>query len=132
MSIGLISTVVQDSEWLARFIFSRSHIRTSDNTAKPDAFVPPLSLELSVTRHIGLSDEEIWQEGTNARPSATLYGRADLQAVDARNTSLQVSPDPPPKNHAIITGWPTEKPARKIIALELARSAHYLPNPNKN
>jgi hypothetical protein len=101
---NLISTAVDESELLARFIFSRSHIRTSDSTLKPDAFIPPINLELSVTRHIGLSVEEIWLAGTNARPSITLYGRADLQAIDARNTSLQVSSDPPPKNHAIITG----------------------------
>jgi len=123
---------IDDDEWLARFILYSRWIRGSDNTVKQDAFIPPQNSELSVTRHLDLSEEELWQAGqvvANTRPS-TLYGRADLQAITARNQSLEVRAASPPKNHAIIVSWPNEKPAQKIIALELARAALYVSNPN--
>src|SRR5436853_7923988 len=124
---------VDDDEWLARFVFSRGHIRASDNTVKADAFIPPQNLELSVARHLNLSSDEIWGAGmeiSKSRPAVTLCGRADIQATSARRQFLNVRSQPPPKYHAVIYGWPSYKPAQKIIALELARLAHYSPKPD--
>lgn len=126
---------VRDDEKLARYIFSSSHIRTSDSTVKPEAFSPPRDLRLSVTRHLDLNEENLWRLGRNAgirRPDSKLYGRADLQAIVPRNQSLDVESDPLPDNqeHAVVIKWPEDKPLQKIIALELARLASYLPNPN--
>jgi hypothetical protein len=132
MSEEPVNEKIVDDEWLARFILYSRWIRSSDNTVKQDAFIPPQDSELSVTRHLDLSEAELWKTGqavANTR-SSTLYGRADLQAIATRNQSLEVRPDFPPKNHAIIIGWPDDKPAQKIIALELARAALYVSNPN--
>lgn len=127
-------TPVTDSEVLARFVLSRGWIRSSNGTVKPDAFIPYPWPDLSVTRHVGLSIEEIWQIGqtvADSRP-ATLYGRADIQALSVTNQSLQIVPTREPKNHANITGWPKDKPAQKIIALQLAADAWYVPRPSGN
>ncbi len=121
---------VADDEKLARFILFRNWIR-NDSTVRPDAFIPYPHPNLSVYRHIGLAEPEVWQIGraiANARP-AKLYGRADILASDVKHHSLRIEPTPTPKNHANITGWPERKPEQKIIALKIAASAHFVPQP---
>ncbi len=124
---------VADDEQLARFILFSNWIRISDRTVKPDAFIPrPYpDLDLSVTRHKNLSEQELWQIGqgiADARP-ATLYGRADTSAGDVRRQALEVEPKPVANNpnHANVIGWPSDKPAQKIIAQELAAKANFVP-----
>ena len=122
---------VTDDELLARFVLFQGWIRTSDSTVRPDAFVPYPYPDLSVTRHLGLSESDIWQIGqtvASSRP-ATLHGRADIQALHVKRQSLRIVPTPEPRNHANVMGWPKDKPAQKIIAQELAAVAQYLPNP---
>lgn len=127
-------TPFTDDEALARFVLFRGWIRSSNSTVKPDGFIPYPYPDLSVTRHIGLSEQEIWQLGqavADSRP-ATLHGRADIQALQVTARSLRIVPTPEPKNHANITGWPKDKPAQKIIALQLAADAWYVPRPSGN
>ncbi len=122
---------VTDNEWLARFILFSRWVRSSDQRVRQDAFIPYPFPDLSVTRHLGLSDAELWQLGqavADQRP-AVLYGRADIQALRVKGQSLRIVPTRNPKNHANITGWPSGKPAQKIIALELADKAHFVPRP---
>lgn len=123
---------VDDQELLARFVIFSRWIRTSDLTVRPDAFIPHPWPDLSVTRHVGLSEEELWQIGqgvADQRPEATLYGRADIRALNVRARSLRIEPTPEPRNHANISGWPTDKPAQKSIAQLLAAAAKYAPKP---
>lgn len=131
MTEGNGSSEVADEEQLARFILYSKWIRSSNQTAKPEVFIPHPSPDLSVTRHLNLSEEALWKTGqdvADARP-ATLYGRADIYASTARRQSLKIDPDPVPNNpnHANIVGWPADKPAQKIIALELAANSDYHP-----
>lgn len=121
---------VHDDEWLARFILFSGWFR-KDQTVRPDGFIPHPYPDLSVTRHLGLSESQLWQLGqdtANARQKATLYGRADLKTIDVRRQKLQVIADPLPGNlnHANVTGWPSDKPSQKIIAQELAASATFV------
>jgi hypothetical protein len=119
---------VAEHENVARFILYSKWVRNSDQTVKPDAFIPHPYPDLSVTRHIGLSQEELWQIGKTVaekRP-ATLYGRADLNKRSILRRNLQAIPTATPKNHANIVGWPMDKPAQKMIALELSAAAIYV------
>jgi len=121
---------VHDDELLARFILFSGWLR-KDQTVRPDGFIPHPYPDLSVTRHCGLSESQLWQIGqdaADARPKATLYGRADLKTMDVRRQKLQVTTAPLRKNlnHANITGWPPDKPSQKIIAQELAASATFV------
>jgi hypothetical protein len=123
---GYVSPV-GENELLARFVRYQRWIR-SDQTVKQDAFIPPRNLELSVTRHIGLSSEELWQIGqavVGAR-AEKLYGRADLIAGRVRAQRLEIHPTAEPRNHANITGWPTDKAEQKAIAQELAAAAQFV------
>lgn len=129
MTQEIAARAVASNEQLARFVLSSRWIR-ADQTIKPDAFMPhPEYLDVSVTRHTNLTEGQIWGAGENiaARQTRVLLGRADLAAATARLHALEVSQAPTPdnRNHAIIAGWPADKPAQKIIALELAAASVY-------
>jgi hypothetical protein len=117
---------VASGELLARIILQRTHLRR-DGTVKQDAFVPYPWPDLSVTRHLQLTQKELWSIGQDvARQTAkTLRGRADVGASDFRRHELQVITAPVERNpnHANVAGWPTEKPAQKLIAQQIAATA---------
>ena len=118
---------VTDDELLARFVLVGKWIR-NDQTVRQDAFIPHPHPDLSVTRHIGLSESELWQLGQSVadKRALPLYGRADIQALAVKTQSLRIEPTPEPKNHANITGWPADKPSYKIIAQELTAAALFV------
>lgn len=126
---GGAPSAVADDECLARFILFSEWIRNSDKTVRPNAFIPYPYPNLSVTRHINLSEEALWKVGQDVADarSAKLYGRADIIAIAARRQHLEINPDPTLSNpnHANIVGWPADKPAQKIIALQLAAGSAY-------
>jgi hypothetical protein len=116
---------VLDDELLVRFILSSSGY-TKDLAVTANAFMPnPNTMDTSVFRHSGLSENEMWKIGeqiANLRP-AKLHGRADVIAIHVKKQSLSIQPTREPKNHANITGWPSDKPSRKIKALAIALAA---------
>lgn len=123
-------------EVLARYIVFSRWFR-QDKTVKPDAFMPPENpLELSTTRHLNLSENEIWNIGNKvvAGQSRNLHGRADIEVFHVTSQLLSAVPAPTPENpnHANIIGWPDRKDARKLVALELARTARFFANPLKS
>lgn len=124
-------TTISDKESLARFVFESNRIR-KDKTVKPDAFMPNINLETSVTIKSDLSDLRLWEIGqiiaTNM--NKPLYGHADIIAADVRkNSVLDIVPKPETDNpnHANIIGWPEDKDKKKILAQELAAVATYFP-----
>ncbi len=126
-------SVVADEERLARFILFSKWIRNSDQTVRPDAFIPFPYPDLSVTRHLYLSEEAIWGIGQGIANTGrkTLYGRADFYVAAVLKQLLKVESDPSPDNpnHANIVNWPASKPAQKIIAQQLAADSAYCVKP---
>ena len=123
---------IGDNEHLARFIVASKWIR-SDGTVKQDAFIPHPYRGLSVTRHLGLSEPEIWAiaERVASFQMKKLYGRADVAVSNVKEANLTVDPAPTPENsnHAEIKGWPAEKSAQKSYAQQLAKDASYVERP---
>lgn len=121
---------VHNKEQLARFVLYKRWVR-QEGTIKPDAFMPPPDLNLSVTRHAALSHEQLWARGRSVAEfrEKTLYGRADVSVNSVRSTKLDAIRHPVDGNpeHAHIVGWPTDKPARKSMAQQLAALAQYMP-----
>jgi len=128
---------IREDEVLARFVLSKSHKR-ANQTLKANAFLPPQSGELSVTRHTDATEDEIWSVGKNVAlarmPPKTLYGRGDIIVSvilekKLRVISSPVLPENP--NHANVVGWPSpeDKPAQKLIAQEIAAAAAFVPAP---
>lgn len=118
---------VDADELLARYVTHKSQYRPSDGTVRQNLFIPPPDLELSVTRHRDVTENEVWQVGHDVARELkrALIGRADIQSRACELESLHVEADPLPENpnHAHIVGWPEQKDERKAIASELAASA---------
>lgn len=129
---GIGERPVADEEWLARYILRHEYVR-SDGSLRPAPFMPYKRVELSVTRHLGLDEQELWEAGHSvaAATGTTLHGRADVQALVFAKQRLQVVPKPLSGNlnHADVVGWPADKPAQKEIALLIAREARFTPKP---
>lgn len=123
---------VSNDELLARFIVYHRWVR-SDETVRSEAFMPDEDLETSVTRHLGLSEENIWKIGqlTVGKPPRKLLGRGDVKAVDVRVPGLDVEPRPEPynPNHANIVDWPDKKDVKKNLAQLVAASTHFVKLP---
>jgi hypothetical protein len=127
---------IENDESLARFVFARNHLR-ADGTLRPDAFIPHPYPDLSVQRHLGLSDSDLWRVGEEVgKPSKRmLLGRADLNAGEYRAHNLVVQADPVtaplPGNpgHALVLRWPIEKSAQKSLAQNFLTKTRYLPAP---
>jgi hypothetical protein len=124
-------TPLSDDEMLARFVLKKEWIRKADNTPKQDAFIPPKDLQLSVTRHTGISTEQLIETGkaVAAETSLQFLGRADIEAGAVVKNALKAVAWPLAKNqnHAHVIGWPADKEARKTIAQELAAAAKFVP-----
>jgi hypothetical protein len=122
---------VAPSETLARFILYGKHIRPSDQTLKPDAFMPHPYLDLSVTRHLLASEDELWTvgQGIAELQGRPLHGRGDIRAdtCDAEGLRVQADPVEGNPNHAIVVDWPAEKSAQKSIAQQIAAAAKFTP-----
>lgn len=119
-------SAIPSGEHLARFILHRRHLR-QDWTVKPDAFIPHPWPDLSVTRHLQLSETALWNIGRDVarQTEKILHGRADVRVFNFEQHTLRVvsAPRADNRNHANVKGWPTEKPAQKAIAQEIAKAA---------
>ena len=126
-----------DDEMLARFVFLEKGWIRPDNTVKQDAFMPPKDLQLSVTRHAGISTEQLNDAGRSvaakmsltAQRSFRFCGRADIQTRMVVKNALKAVAWPlaDDANHAHIIGWPTDKASQKTIAQELAAATKFVP-----
>lgn len=131
--MNLETRPLSDEELASRFLLQSSWIRENE-TVRPEAFVPPPNLELSVTCRFDLSEDRIWNIGRQVaiKSSRSLYGRADVKnaSVKKQNLSLELDPTPENPNHANVKGWPKDKPSQKMIAIELAASSQYFSAPS--
>jgi hypothetical protein len=116
------SGVVDATETLSRYIYSRNHYRSSDQTVRYSAFIPPEDNRLSIFRISGLQEADIWKIGEGLRRQQ-LHGRADIEAVVVNEIGLGIVADDIPPRHANIIGWPEEASAIKLKAIELADKA---------
>ena len=141
MNKGPLAEVpVGDDERLARFVIEKRWLPKNGVGVNGRALLPYSRVELSVTRHRDLSENEITAAGDFvARERAAkenrqyeLLGRADFQAHDARKEKLDAIPDEPPRNHANVIRWPPEKSAQMAIAMELAALCSFVPAKQKS
>lgn len=126
--------IIDSNERLSRFVMSRNEFRSSDQTVKAKAFIPPRNKRLSVYRTSTLSEEEIWSIGNElvAEPRGkTLYGRADLLAQDVYALQQKVEPETSVHPlHADITPWPDGRADILFLATQLAVRSKFVSNPS--
>jgi hypothetical protein len=120
------SMPVAPEETLSRFALEKTYYRTSDNTAKPKAFMPDRAGNTSVFRIDNLSVEDKWNLGEEnvARPQRKeIRASIELKANHVFSQELGIDPDDNPPRHANICNWPEEKSARMLKAELLASYA---------
>ena len=126
------SEELEGDDLVARFIYSRSQIRLSDQRPKPQVFNPSPHNELSVVHSTGLGDGEIWSIGRHTLGTepgrSRIHGRADIPVHVVKEKNLRVIRDNDPfDRHTAITGWPRgrnpdeTKQIWKQICLELSQ-----------
>lgn len=120
---------VDDSEVVARYATQSSHFR-ANGTARSDLFFPHPHQELSVTRHLLATEEEIWRVGQSVADAQKkkLYGRADVEAIAFVEQDLSFRKDPLPTNpnHANVVGWAGDKPSQKTKAQLIAAKSNFI------
>ncbi len=119
---------IEDTELLGRYLLTKNYFSRKNSRVKYSAFMPPADLQLSVFRTQGLTEEEIWTIGEKevvekAPTLKTLYGRAEIIALDVKKVGLGLDPDDTPPRHTNIIGWPQVKSEQKLMALQLAEDA---------
>ena len=127
-------------ERTARFVLSKRHVNKRTLTLKADAFVPHPYRELSVTRLVEITKDEIWAVGRHVAaartPPRTLRGRGDVLVATYLGQKLDVIADPVDgnPNHANVTGWPSpdDEAGQVMIAKEIAAVARFVPPPEAN
>ena len=124
--------IIDPKERLSRFILSKNEFRSSDQTVKPKAFVPPKNKRLSVYRTSTLTEDEIWSIGNEfvAQPRGkTLYGRADLLAQDVCTLQQKIEPETSIHPlHADIIPWPDGRDDILFLATQLAQRSKFVSN----
>lgn len=127
-----LNYLIDDSEKIGRFIFSKDHFNAANKEVKYAAFMPAKDNKASVYRIDGFTEEQIWSidhiyvsgKRTDGKVSV---GRADLIAEQIRQVQLDVVSEPDPHiHHANIQGYPIEKSAIKLKAIELAKKANFI------
>ena len=112
---------------LGRYLIFSNWFNPSRGKVKASAFLPPRDLKLSVFKIFNLSEDNIWEIGKKViealKEKRTLYGIAEIKAIEVLNNSLTINIDNKPLYHANIVGWPKDKSERKLIAIKLANNA---------
>jgi hypothetical protein len=125
-----------DEEKLSRFVLKKEWIRQPTDSypfisIKHDAFFPPKDLQLSVSRHSGLSEDELNKIGLSVaqQTQKPLLGRGDIKAHTVSKLALKAVAAPlrDNPNHAHIIGWPIDKEARITLAQKIAAEASFVP-----
>ncbi len=78
--------IVSSRETLTRYLLSKKLFSRVNNRVKPQAFMPPADLKLSVFRTDKLSEFQIWKIGEKrvarkAQPPRNIHGRVDIKAL---------------------------------------------------
>lgn len=120
---------VNPDEMTTHFIFARDHFNQAKNTVSAAAFMPPKDKRLSIYRIHCCEEEKIWWLGDwyvsrRRTDKKAVLARGDLQALEFERVQLEIRPERNPHpRHANVLGWPADKPAQKMKAVELAHKA---------
>jgi hypothetical protein len=112
-------------ENLSRYLFNKNHFSSKNGRVKYNAFLPNQNGKTSVFRTSELSNDEIWRIGDDVADERemTLLGRGEICARHVVEQGLELDANDDPPRHADIIGWPEEKSAQKLIAIELESNA---------
>ncbi len=120
---------LESNEHVARFIYDSDKV-TANGRVQSSAFLPKFEgafvrWETSVCRLAGCDEARVWQLATNARPDRSVKALAKLsiQAVISAKLECVDAPVDGFPEHAVLLGWPDDKPAQKEIAVALSKAS---------
>lgn len=132
---ALENIVVSSDESVTRFSYDSDKI-FQNGSVKPAAFLPTPDktsgrLETSICRMKDCSEERIWHLAKTQRQDKTVKGRADHSVQSVLDAGLEciASPVKDFPEHAVLLGWPVDKPACKVIAMMLSKASKGVPAP---
>jgi hypothetical protein len=108
---------------IARFLFSG---HCTPTRVKENAFLPPPNLSLSVAIADGLQESAAREIALTylEKPDRPCKGYATIPADCIVAESLSITRDDEPYiRHAVVEGWPPDKPRQKAIAQRLAQKS---------
>lgn len=125
-----LSVDIRDGEEFTRFILNRKHFSAENKRVKANALLPMTNkvtgrLETSTHRVAGLNNQEIWSLGyehvENVANNRIIKarGQGPFGLVSASGLSCDVNGPPYPR-HVDVIGWPTDKDAQLMKAIEIA------------
>ena len=131
---NMLSSIVEDEEPLARYIFSKSHFRRANGSIKSQAFMPnQYKKTVSIIRHKDCSETCLLKIGKNmeTKRGHSLKAVCSLSAKNVRSIDgLDVESDTSRgqhRRHANIMGFNNWTDAKiRQIAKELAEKADLL------
>jgi hypothetical protein len=87
----------------------------------------------SVFRTKGLDGAAVWAigEAIAKRRNQPLHARAEITAGEVTRAKLTVALSEPPPRHCNIEGWPAEKSAQKLVAIDLADASTLMLRPSE-
>lgn len=124
---------IASEEDVTCFIYDGRHYSIREERAKYGAFLPDKDGERSVFRTIYLSEDHIKFVGqwVGAKRSKTLLARGTLKVQGITDQGLSIEPQENTeiplglgKWHSVIIGWPSDREGQKLLAIQLADSAH--------
>ncbi len=130
LKIDWVPSVVALNEQTTRYIFDENYFNEFKRVVKYAAFMPSKKTgDISIYRISKCREWKIWAIGKcfveRLRPdNVVLRARANLPARHFVGQRLTVIPKRRPHaRHAVVTGWPEEKAAQRVKAIELAQDA---------
>lgn len=122
---------VTPDEFTARFIYQKNDWNKQPILKpKPKLFLPSMyegQLETSVCVTSSISAVRIWEIANQARSPLPALAYAELLSSSIENVGLRILLAPDLERnypeHAVIVGWPGEKPLQMELAIQLVASS---------
>lgn len=125
--------MAENVKWLARFIFTRDHIRNDGSVKKGAFMVKRPTPHSSVDIHDNFAEDIHWDGAKAINSSAPLIGAAEVEEsfVTALGFTVKKSATQENRHHGEICGWDrcdadNEKMFRIEMASELADASRFV------
>lgn|SRR5258708_3221602 len=125
--------IIGNSERLSRYIFNISSFKTSaKHHLESTAFLPNPKKDntVSVYRTDKCDEDKVWWLSDRFVTRFMVARKQSIARADINASYVLANPQlklesctRPHPRHANVSGWPSEKPAQKLIALKILQSA---------
>jgi hypothetical protein len=115
----------------SRFLFSSSAYAASKGTVKPDAFINPPHVQVSISETEGENETRVWEMGEEVgNGRRNVKARGDFNHMHVAEAGLEIELAPPPPYHRHLIGWGSAEKQHQILkAIKLAKNVTLVVKP---